>query len=45
MDITLNLPVELTVLFEATIKALDKEIQFTILDDIIQKYAAQSLLR
>lgn len=45
MDITLNLPVDLSVLFETIVKALSKSIPFYVVDDLIQKYAAQSLLR
>jgi mRNA (2'-O-methyladenosine-N6-)-methyltransferase len=44
MDITLNLPVELNALLQLTIKALDKDIPYSVIDDLLQKYAAQGLL-
>ena len=43
-DISLNLPVELDVLWQATTKAIDKDVPLSVVDNLVQKYAAQSLL-
>jgi len=43
-DISLNLPVELVVLWQATAKAIDKDVPLSVVDNLVQKYAAQSLL-
>lgn len=43
-DISLNLPLELNVLHHATIKMLDKDVPFDLVDNLVQKYAAQTLL-
>ena len=44
-DISLNLPVELIVLWQATTKAINKDVPLSVVDNLVQKYAAQSLLR
>ena len=44
-DISLNLPVELVVLWQATIKAVNSDVPLSAVDNCVQKYAAQSLLR
>jgi len=43
-DISLNLPVELVVLWQATIKAINNDVPLSVVDNFVQKYAAQSLL-
>jgi len=43
-DISLNLPVELDMLWQATIKAVNKDVPLSLVDNLVQKYAAQSLL-
>lgn len=43
-DISLNLPLELNSLYQATVRSLEKDIPFCIIDDLVQKYAAQTLL-
>jgi len=43
-DISLNLPVELDVLWHATSKAINKDVPLSVVDNLVQKYAAQSLL-
>jgi len=43
-DISLNLPVELVVLWQATIKVINRDVPLSVVDNLVQKYAAQSLL-
>lgn len=43
-DISLNLPLELSSLYQATVKSVEKDIPFYIIDNLVQKYAAQTLL-
>jgi mRNA (2'-O-methyladenosine-N6-)-methyltransferase len=43
-DISLNLPVELKILWQTTAKALNYDLPFSVVDDLIQKYSAQALL-
>ena len=43
-DLSLNLPVDLVVLQQATIKAVNRDVPLSVVDNLVQKYAAQSLL-
>jgi len=43
-DLSLNLPVELVVLWQATVKAVNSDLPLSLVDNLVQKYAAQSLL-
>jgi len=44
-DLSLNLPADLVVLWQATIKAVNRHMSLSVVDNLVQKYAAQSLLR
>jgi len=43
-DLSLNLPVELVILWQATTKAINKDLPLSVVDNLVQKYAAQKLL-
>lgn len=43
-DIGLNLPLDLQTFYQSTMKAHEKEIPFSIVEDLVQKYAAQTWL-
>jgi len=43
-DISLNLPVDLIELWQSTMKAVNSDVPLSAVDNLVQKYAAQSLL-
>lgn len=43
-DISLNLPVDVNIVWQATVKAFNQDVPQSVVENLIQKYAAQALL-